>query len=234
MKVPGIDSTVEALLINKYGRTASFGRTPTVYSKTMKSMQKLSFYGQLASRMGLISTCYTQQALGSLLDTLQNEETNVDRAIQMVRDIFAMTTKTLDQVARAGAFHHLVRRNATLVDTGLNDLKEYSHTVMSLPLTSEGVFGAQFDKKLKEKSDINKQLAEVLPNELNRNTSFKRKTTTVESISLNKKPSTDENRSRPSSSYNSYNMPRTQSKFKAPFRVNKGVSSFRRHFDKKQ
>ena len=129
-KVAGINSTVEALLINKYGRTASFGRTPTLYSKTMKCIEKLSFYEQLASRMGLISTCCTQQALGSLLDTLQNEEPNVDRAIQMVLFIFAMTTKIFDQVARARAFHHLVRRNATLADTGLNDLQEYSHTVM--------------------------------------------------------------------------------------------------------
>ncbi|CAC5381165.1 unnamed protein product [Mytilus coruscus] len=51
-----------------------------------------------------------------------------------------------------------------MYDTGLSDLKDYANTVMSLPLTSEGIFGSQFDEKLKEKTERNKQLAECLPN----------------------------------------------------------------------
>ena len=57
----------------------------------------------------------------------------------MVRDIFALSTKTLDQISRTGAFHHLVRRRATMHDTGLSDYKNYASAIMKLPLTSEGV-----------------------------------------------------------------------------------------------
>lgn len=68
-------------------------------------MEKLGYQGQVASRMAIVSNCYTQQALGCLLDTLQ-EKVNLDRAIQTVRDIFAMSTKPLDQICRAEAYHH--------------------------------------------------------------------------------------------------------------------------------
>ena len=67
----------------------------------------------MASRMGMIMCCYSQQALGSLLDILQQKDINMDLAIQTVRDIFAISTKTLDQIARTGAFNHMVRRKAT-------------------------------------------------------------------------------------------------------------------------
>lgn len=73
--------------------------------------------------MGIIAAAYTQQALGTLLETLQQKDVNLDKSVQLVRDIFAMSTKTLDQVARCGAFHHLVRRKATMEDTGLVGLE---------------------------------------------------------------------------------------------------------------
>lgn len=236
-KVPLIDNTVEALLVNRHGRTASFGRTPALHSKHMKSVEKLAYFGQLASRMGMISTCYIQQALGSLLDTLQTDNLNVDRAVQTVRDIFAMTTKTLDQVARAGAFHHLVRRNATLIDTGLCDYKEYSAPVMSLPLTADGVFGTQFDKKLKEKSELSKNLAEVLPEGLRKSmsNSYKRKSTAGSGSSQTKKPRTDDYKSRPGSShsYGSGQSYKPAGSFKIPLK-SKAVSSFRKSTDSKK
>ena len=74
-----------------------------------------------------------------------------------------MTTKSLDKVARAGAFHHMSRRKAAVYDTGLDEYKNYASTIMALPLTSEGVFGSQFDDKLKSKQERLKQIAEVLP-----------------------------------------------------------------------
>ncbi|CAC5420875.1 unnamed protein product [Mytilus coruscus] len=95
--------------------------------------------------MGWITTCYLQQASGNLLDILQSDTPNLDSAIQNVRDIFALTTKSLDQTARTGAFHHMIRRRATMYDT------------------ADGIFGSQFDAKMKEKTDRNKQLAQVLP-----------------------------------------------------------------------
>lgn len=163
LKVPQIDETVESLLIKKYGQKAGFGSSPSLFGRSMKSIEKLAFHGQLAARMGIITACYAQQALSALLISLKEEEPNIDRAIQTVRDIFAITTKNLDQVARAGAFHHLIRRRAAVNDTGLSDFKGYASTVLTLPLSAEGVFGTEFDEKLKSKQEKNKQIADVLP-----------------------------------------------------------------------
>lgn len=50
-----------------------------------------------------------------------------------------------------------------MFDTGCRDYKDYSSTILSLPLTGDGVFGNQFDDELIAKTEGNKQLAEVLP-----------------------------------------------------------------------
>ena len=163
LQVPTFDDTVESLLVKKHGHKAAFGSTPSLYNRQLRSIEKIGFQGQTAARMGVIMTCYTQKALGILLENLQSENPNIDRAIQTTRDVFAMTTKSLDQVAGAGAFHHMSRRKAAVYDTGLDEYKDYASTIMALPLTSEGVFGSQFDDKLKSKQERFKQIAEVLP-----------------------------------------------------------------------
>ncbi|VDH94104.1 Hypothetical predicted protein [Mytilus galloprovincialis] len=128
--------------------------------------------------MGIITTAYTQQAFGNLFNTLSENEVNLDKSIQLVRDIFAMSTKSLGQVARAGAFHHLIRRKATLEDTGLNDIKELKHPLVSLPLTKSGVIGDNMEQTLKDRVDKNKQLKELLPElHVNKTFSVKRKAT---------------------------------------------------------
>ena len=147
--VPTFDNTVESLLVKRDGQKAAFGKTPCLFNKDLKSLKKLAYQGQLAARMGLITTCYLQQATGRLLDNLQSETPNIDSAIQNVRDIFALSTKSLDQTSRTGAFHHMIRRRVTMYDTGLSELKDYANTIITLPLTSEGIFGSQFDEKLK-------------------------------------------------------------------------------------
>ena len=64
--------------------------------------------------------------------------------------MFAISTKTLDLVARTGAFNHLFcEKNAAIHDIVLNDLKDVSATISTLLLTAEGVFGPTFDQKLK-------------------------------------------------------------------------------------
>ncbi|XP_071145784.1 uncharacterized protein LOC143085007 [Mytilus galloprovincialis] len=161
--VPTMDNTVESLLMKRYGPKAAFGRVPSLFTKNLKSLERLAYQGQVAARMGLITTCYLQQASGNLLDNLTSDSPNLDSAIQNVRDIFALSTKSLDQTARTGAFHHMIRRRATMYDTGLNELRDYANTIVTLPLTADGIFGSQFDTKMKEKTDRNKQLAEVLP-----------------------------------------------------------------------
>ncbi|VDI32719.1 Hypothetical predicted protein [Mytilus galloprovincialis] len=156
-----MDNTVESLLMKRYGPKAAFGRVPSLFTKNLKSLERLAYQGQVAARMGLITTCYLQQASGNLLDNLTSDSPNLDSAIQNVRDIFALSTKSLDQTARTGAFHHMIRRRATMYDTGLNELRDYANTIVTLPLTADGIFGSQFDTKMKEKTDRNKQLAEV-------------------------------------------------------------------------
>lgn len=151
------------MLLKRYGPKAAFGKTSSLFDNNYKSLEKLAYQGHLAARMGLITTCYLQQAVGNLLDNLEAGKPNLDSAIQNVRDIFALSTKTLDQMARTGSFHHMIRRRATMYDTRLSDLKEYANTIVTLPLTSDGIFGNQFDIKLKEKTERNKQLPEVFP-----------------------------------------------------------------------
>ena len=129
----------------------------------MKSIEKLAFQGQNAARMGIITTAYIQQALGTLLQSLCDKEVNLDRTIQSIRDIFAMSTKSLDQIARSGAFHHLIRRKAVMEDIGLSEIKELKNPLVSLPLSSNGVFGDKFEQTVKERVDKDKQLKELLP-----------------------------------------------------------------------
>ncbi|XP_045166643.2 uncharacterized protein LOC123530024 [Mercenaria mercenaria] len=194
LKVPQIDMTVEELLQTRHNdENFAFGKHPSLYSKQMKGFEKYAYSGQLASRMGIITVCYIQQALGTLLDTLQQKDVNIDAAIQTVRDTFAISAKSLDQIARAGAFHHLIRRNATLIDTGLYGYKGYSHAVMSLPLRADGVFGTDFDKKIEEKSKLRKNLNDFLPEGLKRSASGghkRRATTNITMTSDPKKPRT--------------------------------------------
>lgn len=72
-KVPMIGCTVAVLLVNRYGCSASFGSAPSLHSKRMRSVEKLSYFGWLATCMELNFSCYTQQILGTLLDTLQDD-----------------------------------------------------------------------------------------------------------------------------------------------------------------
>ena len=84
----------------------------------LKEMERLAFQGQRAAIMEFIISLYSQQALALLLQELSSEKPNIDKAIQTVRDVFAMSTKILDQFGRSGAFDHLIRRNSTSVDMG--------------------------------------------------------------------------------------------------------------------
>ena len=84
-------------------------------------MEKMAYTGQVAARIGIISLCNTQQDLASLLSDSKGDSPNLDETIQTARDIFAISTKSLDQFARTGAFHHLIRRKDAIADSGLHD-----------------------------------------------------------------------------------------------------------------
>ena len=121
LQVPSLDELSERLLIKKHGRRAAFGNSQALFTQPFKSIEKIAFQGQLAACMGIISLCYAQQALGLLLTNLKKDSPNLDQAVQNVRDIFAISTKSLDQMCRSGAFHQLIRRKATVADTGLHE-----------------------------------------------------------------------------------------------------------------
>ena len=68
LKVSSLYDFSERLLIRRYGRKAAFGNTQIIFSQPFKSLDRISYQGQMAARLGIISICYTQQALGSLLN----------------------------------------------------------------------------------------------------------------------------------------------------------------------
>ena len=62
------------------------------YTQPLKAIESVGFQGQMTSRMGIIAMAYMQQGLGSLMGDLRSKESNIDRCIQTVRDIFNMST----------------------------------------------------------------------------------------------------------------------------------------------
>ena len=105
--------------------------------------------------MGISVNLYMQQALRVLLEELKTENPNIDLDIQMVRDAFAMSTKTLDQLGKTGAYSHIIQRKATIVDMGLDSVKDIAKQAELLPLKGEGVLGSAFEEKLKDRKEKN-------------------------------------------------------------------------------
>jgi len=162
LRVPSLDAIVSSLLMKRYGSKASV-KSQQLYSQPLRDLEKLAFQGQHAARMGIVINLYMQQALGNLLRVLSDKDANIDSAIQCVRDIFAMNTKSLDQLGRTGAIHHLVRRKAAMADCGLNDSREVRNQIWNLPLSHDGICGSGLEQKLKERVEMNKQISDLLP-----------------------------------------------------------------------
>lgn len=225
-----MDDLSERLLIKKHGRRAAFGNSQALFNQPFKSIEKIAYQGQIASRMGIISVCYAQQALSLLLNNLKGSAPNLDEAVQNVRDIFAISTKSLDQFARAGAFHHLVRRKATVADTGLHEFKDLQKAALTSPLSGDGIFGEEFEKKLKDRQEKDKQLKELMP-EMNKKFFAKRKNSFASDSSAQKKPRLFEDSyksSKPGTTYNStYN-----SGYRRPYRGGSQYPSYRNNTSK--
>ncbi|CAC5408397.1 unnamed protein product [Mytilus coruscus] len=118
--------------------------------------------------MGIISVLYMQQTLGTLLERVENENVS-DETCQMVKDLFAISTKSLDQVGRTGAFNHMIRRKAAATESGLNNLKDIQAKVLYLPLSNEGVFGKGLEDKFEKRKEQCEQLDNLLPEYKNNN-----------------------------------------------------------------
>lgn len=165
LQVPSLDDLLEPMLLKKHGSKSlkAWGKSKQLASQPLKAIESVAFQGQMATRLGIISVCYIQQALGSLLNKLQSKDVNIDSTVQSVRDIFAMSTKALDQVGRSGAFHHIIRRKAAVSDSGLNNLKDVQAKVLYLPLTGDGVFGKGLEENLKKRKEQKEQLVDLIP-----------------------------------------------------------------------
>jgi hypothetical protein len=163
LNVPSLDPIIETLLCKKHGsKKSTFSKTgASLVSQPHKAVEKAAYSGQIAAKVGIASVIYMQKALGQLLSTLKDSSPNMDRAVQTVKDLFCMSQKSLDQFARTGAFHHVVRRKVAIADTGILDYLESSD--LNLPLSSDGVFGKEFENLLQERKDRNKKIEELMP-----------------------------------------------------------------------
>ena len=119
LQVPSLDSLVECCLTKRYGPKAAFVKGKNLFSQPAKMIEKITYRGQQAARLGLVIHMYVQQSLGNSLQLLNAEDLDRDKASKMVKDIFAMTTKGLDQIGRSGAFDHIAPRAVSMTDTGL-------------------------------------------------------------------------------------------------------------------
>ncbi|VDI40432.1 Hypothetical predicted protein [Mytilus galloprovincialis] len=146
LNLPKLDDITQTLLCKRHGPNAGKAHNK-LFSKPEKIFENMAFKGQSAARMGLIITAYMQQALGSLMEKPNDSEPNIDLLVQMVKDIFAMSVKYMDQTAR----------------TGLEDITELNDKFLSLKLSSDGVLGKDFEEKLKNRSETNKQIKDLLP-----------------------------------------------------------------------
>ena len=125
--------------------------------------------------MGIIIPLYEQRALPSLLQELREENPNLDSETQTVRDIFAMSSKVLNHLGRTGAYNHFIRRKATIMDKGVDSIKDVAKYADSLPLTGDGVLGKDFENKLKERKKKNKEFKDLVPEFKRDSYPFKRK-----------------------------------------------------------
>ena len=108
--------------------------------------------------MGIISVAYIQQALGSLLNSINNGQGNVDSITQSIRDIFSMSTKSLDllrySITCSGGtstrrYPPFDQKESSSTGFRLITMKDIQNKIVCLPLITDGVFGKELEGKLK-------------------------------------------------------------------------------------
>ena len=149
---------------------------------------KIAYRGQQAAKFGNVIQLYMQHSLGSLLAYLQCDHFDQDQACRMVKDVFSMSTKSLDQAGRTGAFHHIIRRTATMTDTALYELDD-ANSFTNLPLSGDGVFGEEFEKLLKSWKEKKKQIDDLIP-DIQKKQGVKRKSNGESEANASKKSNT--------------------------------------------
>ena len=164
LQVPSLDELLEPMLRKTRGAKAvkNWDKYKQLHTQPLKQIERLAYQGQMAARFGIISVMYIQQSLATLLNSIESDGVST-QSIKLVRDLFEMSTKSLDQLGRTGAFHHLVRRKAAASDSGLGNLKDIQAKVLYLPLSPEGVFGKGLEEKLEKRKEQKEQLDDLLP-----------------------------------------------------------------------
>jgi len=222
LEVPPLDPLIESCLIKRHGSKASFSKTKSksLVSQPSKMVEKIAYRGQQSARMGIVMNVYVQQSLANLLQFLESDSFEKTKAIQQVKDIFAMTTKSLDQVGRSGAFHHIVRRAVTMTDTGLYELEDASKFT-NLPLSGDGLFGKDLESLLKSRKEMKKQMEDLVPD-----LSRKRKTYSKNSYDAKKQRLDTNKPNRSATSFTSREQHNTQwNSFKIPYVPKEGSRS---------
>ena len=68
--------------------------------------------------------------------------------VRPVRDLFAMSTKSLDLAGQNGDFMHIIHRKAAAEDSGLWSFKDIRSKWQNLLVTGDGVFCSNLDSLL--------------------------------------------------------------------------------------
>ena len=190
LQVPSLDPLIETCLVKRHGSKGSFSKNNksgrSLVTQPCKMIEKIAYRGQQAAKFGIVIQLYMQQSLGSLLEYLQCDHFDQDQACRMVKDVFSMSTKSLDQSGRTGAFHHIIRRTATMTDTALYELDD-ANSFTNLP--GDGVFGEEFEKLLKSRKEKKKQIDDLIP-DIQKKQGVKRKSNGESEASASKKNNT--------------------------------------------
>ena len=119
LEVPYFDTLVDSCLVKRHCPKASFAKSKhkSLATQPYKMLEKIAFKGQQSARLGIVMQLYIQQALGNLAEYFQSENFNREEGLDQIRNIFSMTTTCLDQIGRAGAFRHIMRRTVTMSHT---------------------------------------------------------------------------------------------------------------------
>ena len=215
LEVLSLDTLVDSCLVKRHGPKASFAKSKhkSLATQPYKMLEKIAFKGQQSARLGIVMQLYIQQALGNLAEHFQSENFSRDEGLDQIRNIFSMTTKCLDQIGRAGAFHHIIRRTVTMSDTSLYELDDALEFV-NLPLSGEGVFGSGLEKLLQSRKEKKKQLEDLVP-EVKRKPYKRRSDSPSRSVSDNKR-SCFNKPSVPVNIYNSSTKPKDWGNFRVP------------------
>ncbi|ESO90373.1 hypothetical protein LOTGIDRAFT_164300 [Lottia gigantea] len=147
-------------LFDIFGKDA-LNHFSALFGQPYKMVEKIAYRGHQAAAMGINIQLFIQKALESLMEGLSTGSDSKEQSVEKVQNIFAMTTKSLDQLGRVGAFHHIIRRTVAMSDSALYEL-DVARRLSNLPLSEEGVFGPGLETTLKVRKEQKRTMQDLL------------------------------------------------------------------------